>query len=117
MTQLYPEEPWQFSAACGKVDPDLFGELTRQENYASGNHPLAVQRIRNAVAICHGCSVIVQCTAVGSAITDIPFIGVYGGEYVDREEAVRRRAVARKVTTGQKTLHARKPFRERPRSA
>lgn len=97
MTAAYAAEDhhWQDFANCLGTDPSAFDEATRGEGYGAGNHMERVPRIADAITVCRFCTVRVECKLAGSSHTDYPNIGVYGGEYVSRTEAVKRLAKAK----------------------
>jgi WhiB family redox-sensing transcriptional regulator len=73
---------WRDSAACLKVDPELF--------FPVGNTGPAVDQIEKAKAVCARCTVTEQCLQY--ALETSQDSGVWGGLSEDERRALKRRA-------------------------
>jgi hypothetical protein len=62
-----------------------------------GRDPRYVPRIQKAKALCASCPVIAECGAFAKSSTDYPMVGVWAGEYVTYETAIKRAQDARKA--------------------
>jgi WhiB family transcriptional regulator, redox-sensing transcriptional regulator len=79
------QSPWLPSAACAKVDPELFFPV------GEGGAPRSRKQIAAAKAVCLRCPVIERCRDWALANPTLTEFGIWGGTTREERRALRRR--------------------------
>lgn len=80
---------WRDKAACLGLDANLFSLIERQER-KPGQPSLTIDRVKDALSVCHRCPVQRECRTFALSSEDYAMVGVWGGEYVDLDTANQR---------------------------